>query len=63
MSYRFKVFFYARKNYIDKNWEISLMVRLMLDGQKTQFSSHLKVDPGLWNSKLNMAKGDSTAAV
>ncbi len=26
MSYRFKVFFYARKNYIDKNGEISVMV-------------------------------------
>ncbi|QGY43958.1 hypothetical protein GM418_09900 [Maribellus comscasis] len=63
MSYRFKIFFYARKNYVDVNGEISVMIRLMLDGQKAQFSSHLKVDPALWDSKLNIVKGDSTTAV
>ena len=63
MSYRFKIFFYARKNYVDINGEISVMIRLMLDGQKAQFSSHLKVDPVLWDSKLNMVKDDSTTAV
>ncbi|MCG6190205.1 site-specific integrase [Maribellus maritimus] len=63
MSYRFKIFFYARKNYVDINGEISVMIRLMLDGQKAQFTSHLKVDPALWDSKLNMVKGNSKAAV
>ncbi len=62
MSYRFKVFFYARKNYVDKDGEVRVMVRLVLDGQKAQFSSNLKVSPKIWDSQLNMAVGDSTAA-
>ena len=61
MSYRFKVFFYARKNYVDKDGEVRVMVRLVLDGQKAQFSSNLKVSPKIWDSQLNMAVGDSTA--
>ncbi len=62
MSYRFKVFFYARKNYVDKDGEVRVMVRLVLDGQKAQFSSNLKVSPKIWDSQLNMAVGDSTVA-
>ncbi len=62
MGYRFKVFFYARKNYVNKSGEIRVMVRIVLDGQKAQFSSKLTVNPDIWDSKLNMAVGDSTIA-
>jgi len=31
MSYRFKVFFFARKNYVNKDGEVGVMVRISLD--------------------------------
>ena len=62
MSYRFKVFFYARKNYVNKDGKVGVMVRISVDGQRTQFSSKLTVNPGLWDSKANNVTGDSTTA-
>lgn len=63
MSYRFKVFFYARKNYVNKDGEVGIMVRISLNGQKTQFSSKLAVKPELWDSKASIVAGDSTTAL
>ena len=62
MSYRFKVFYYARKNYVNKDGEVGVMVRISLNGQKTQFSSKLAVKPELWDSKASIVTGDSTTA-
>jgi site-specific recombinase XerD len=62
MSYRFKVFFYARKNYVNKDGEVGVMVRISLDGQRTQFSSKLTVNPELWDATASIVTGDSTTA-
>jgi site-specific recombinase XerD len=62
MSYRFKVFFYARKNYVNKDGEVGVMVRISLNGQKTQFSSKLAVKPEFWDTKASFVTGDSTTA-
>ena len=62
MSYRFKVFFYARKNYVNKDGEVGVMVRISLDGQRTQFSSKLNVNPELWDAKASFVTGNSTTA-
>lgn len=45
----FKVFFYARKNYINKDGKVAILIRLALNGQKTQFSSNLTIAPKMWN--------------
>lgn len=57
MSYRFKVFFYARKNYVNKDGEVGVMVRISLDGQRTQFSSKLTVNPEFWDAKASIVTG------
>ncbi len=62
MSYRFKVFFYARKNYVNKDGEVGVMVRISVGGQRTQFSSKLTVNPELWDAKASIVTGDSTTA-
>jgi site-specific recombinase XerD len=62
MSYRFKVFYYARKNYVNKDGEVGVMVRISLNGQKTQFSSKLAVKPEFWDTKASFVTGDSTTA-
>lgn len=39
----FKVFFYVRKNYVNRDGKVAIHVRLALNGQKTQFSSILTI--------------------
>lgn len=57
-----KVFFYARKNYVNKDGEVGVMVRIVLDGQKTQFSSKQTILLEMWDAKENMAIGKSAKA-
>lgn len=58
----FKVFFYARKNYINKDGKVAIIVRLALNGQKTQFSSKLTIAPKMWNETENRANGKTSKA-
>ena len=43
MNNVFKVFFYPRKNYVNKNGEVSIRVLLSLNGERTQFTSELTI--------------------
>lgn len=58
----FKVFFYARKNYVNKDGEVAILVRLALNGQKTQFSSKLTIPLKMWNETENRANGKTSKA-
>lgn len=58
----FKVFFYARKNYINKDGEVAIIIRLALNSQKTQFSSKLTIAPKMWNEAKNRANGNTSKA-
>ncbi len=60
MSYRFKVFFYVCKNYVNKDGKAGLMVHISLVGQGTKFSSKLTVNPDLWDAKASFVTDDST---
>ncbi len=59
MKDTFKVLFYARKNYVNKDGEVAIMVRVSVDGQRTQFSSRLTVNLDNWDAKANLATGKS----
>lgn len=61
-SSTFKILFYVRKNYVNKNGKTGIMIRITLNGEISQFSSKLDVDPGQWDVKTGKLKGRSIQA-
>lgn len=59
MKSTFKILFYARKNYVNKNGEVCIMVRITVNGENAQFSSKLNVNPQMWDTKRNRVIGRS----
>ena len=51
MRSTFKILFYVRKNYVNKSGKVGIMVRITLNGEISQFSSKLDIDPKSWNTK------------
>ena len=45
----FKILFYIRKNQVTKEGKSSIMVRLTVNGETSQFSSKLEIEPDLWD--------------
>ncbi len=62
MNNVFKVFFYPRKNYVNKNGEVSIRVLLSLNGERTQFTSELTIPLEMWDDNVNRALGNSSKA-
>ena len=54
----FKILFYLRKNYVNKEGKASIMIRITVNGEMSQFSSKLDVEPSLWNTKLGRLSGN-----
>lgn len=44
----FKILFYLRKNYLNKEGKAGIMIRLSLNGEISQFSSKLDIEPDKW---------------
>ncbi len=63
MSDNFKIFFYLRKNYINKNGEVSIRVFLTLNGERAPFTSEITTPMELWDDEENRASGDSKQAL
>ena len=62
MNNVFKVFFYPRKNYVNKNGEVGIGVFLSLNGDRTQFASELTIPLEMWDDVENRALGKSSKA-
>lgn len=58
----FKIFFYLRKNYVNKEDKASIMIRITVNGEMSQFNSKLDVEPHLWNTKLGRLSGNVAKA-
>lgn len=58
----FKILFYLRKNQINKDGTVSIMVRVSLNGEIVQFSSKLTIDPNAWDIMRAKAAGNTTKA-
>ncbi len=58
----FKILFYIRKNQVNKDGTVCIMVRLTVSGDVTQFSSKLNVDPKAWDVRLGKVAGNSVKA-
>ena len=55
----FKILFYLRKNQVNKDGKASIMTRLSLNGEVSQFSSKMDVEPEHWDVKLGKVVGNS----
>lgn len=55
----FKILFYLRKNQVNKAGKASIMTRLSVNGEVSQFSSKLDVEPELWDVKQGKVTGNS----
>ncbi len=58
----FKTLFYIRKNYINKDGETPIMVRITINGKMVQFSSKISVDLKQWNVAAGRVCGKDQAA-
>lgn len=58
----FKILFYLRKNYLNKEGKAGIMIRLTLNGEVSQFSSKLDIEPDMWDVKQGKASGNSAKA-
>ena len=55
----FKILFYVRKNQVNKDGKASIMTRLSVNGEVSQFSSKLDIEPELWDVRLGKVAGSS----
>jgi len=55
----FKILFYLRKNQVNKEGKVCIMIRLTVNGDVSQFSSKLDLEAELWDVKLEKAAGNS----
>ena len=60
----FKVSYYLRSNYENKQGKSPVMVRIFLNGEMLNVgSSGVSVDKKMWNSSTNRLKGRTTEAL
>ncbi len=62
MKSTFRILFYVRRNYVNKKGETGIMVRITLDGEISQFSSKLNVNPDKWDTKSGKVIGKTMEA-
>jgi len=55
----FKILFYLRKNQVNKEGKVCIMIRLTVNGDVSQFSSKLDLEAELWDVKLGKAAGNN----
>ena len=58
----FKILFYLRKNQVNKDGTVSIMVRVSVNGEVAQFSSKLNIDPNAWDITRAKAAGTTLKA-
>lgn len=58
----FKILFYLRRNYVNREGKAGIMIRITLNGDVAQFSSKLEVEPELWDVKAGRIAGKSKTA-
>lgn len=63
MRNTFSVLFYLKRNAPARDGSTPVMGRITINGRIAQFSTHLRVDPGRWDTKRSRMKGrDEKAA-
>lgn len=57
MKSTFRTLFYLRKDRVNADGLVPVMIRITINKQMSQFSAKLEVDPKLWDTKLGRAIG------
>lgn len=57
MASTFAILFYARRDHVNRDGTVTIMVRVSVNGEKTAFSSKLTIRPELWDQSKNRAVG------
>ena len=63
MSSTFKILFYLRGNYQNKEGKSPIMIRITLNGEMCQFNSKLNIDPSIWDSKQGKVRGRNNESI
>lgn len=63
MRNTFKVLFYIKKNAPLRNGNTPIMGRITINGQRTQLSTQLSVDPDIWSVSMGRVAGRTAVAV
>lgn len=63
MRNTFKVLFYIKKNAPLRNGNTPIMGRITINGQRTQLSTQLSVNPDIWSVSMGRVAGRSAVAV
>ena len=63
MSSTFRILFYLRKNHLNKNGKVAIMIRITVNGDRSSFSSKLEIEPEQWDTKLGKVIGKSNYAL
>ena len=63
MSSTFKILFYIRRNYQNKEGKSPIMIRISINGLMSQFNSKLNVEASLWDTKSGKVKGRNNESV
>jgi len=58
----FRILVYVSCNYINRKGETGIMIRITLDGEISQFSSKLNVNPDNWDTKRGKVMGKTKEA-
>ncbi len=53
----FAIMFYVNKGKVKKNGLVTIMGRISVSGDMTQFSTKIDIDPSLWDAKIYRLKG------
>lgn len=62
MKATYRTLFYLKKNAIQANGKTIIMVRITINGEISQLSSKLMVQPDLWDTKTDRVKGRTADA-
>ncbi len=57
-----KILFYLRKNRLNKDGKASIMIRLTINDEMSQFAAKLDVEPELWDAKYGRVDGKTAYA-
>lgn len=58
----FKILFYVRKNQVNKEGKAGVMVRITVNGETSQFSSKLDIEPAMWDTDRQRMIGNTVKA-
>lgn len=56
----FKILFFLRSNYLNKDGTAAIIVRISIDGERQEWTTKLSCEPAKWDKKSGRAMGRSS---